>query len=103
MKISNFWKEHPKCGAKCGKGLKVWCSYYIKMGVKSVVRGKLLNKKCGAKWGKIYYIKVWCKLNLYSKKCIVLLEKNVKLSEGKSVAHNVWITSKIFKDRAIYP
>ena len=43
----NFFKEPPKCGAKCEKGVKVWCSYYIKMRVKSVVRGKLLNKKCG--------------------------------------------------------
>ena len=60
-----YWKfklleEPSKCGTKCEKGLKVWYSYYIKMRVKSVVWGKLLNKKCGTfekcgtKWGKIY-------------------------------------------------
>ena len=47
MKISTS-KEPPKCGAKCGKGLKVWCTYYIKMRGKSVVRGKIDNKKVGA-------------------------------------------------------
>ena len=47
MKISTS-KESSKCGAKCWKGLKVWCTYYIKMRGKSVVRGKIDNKKVGA-------------------------------------------------------
>ena len=43
-----------------------------KNGAKSVVWGKILNKcgaieKCGAKWGKSYYIKMWCRQNLLSK------------------------------------
>ena len=49
----NLLKESSKCGTKCEKGLKVWHSYYIKMGVKSVAWGKLLNKKCGT------FEKVW--------------------------------------------
>ena len=80
MKISTS-KESPKCGAKCGKGLKVWCTYYIKMRGKSVVWGKIDNKKCGAfekcgaKWGKIYFIKVWCKQNLQGKLRTLLQQK----------------------------
>ena len=35
-------------GTKCEKGLKIRYSYYIKMGVKKQVWGKLLNKKVGA-------------------------------------------------------
>ena len=57
------------------------------------MRGKLLNKKVGTfekvgtKWGKNYYIKSRYMLNLYSKKCIDIWQKNVKLSEGKSEVH----------------
>ena len=42
---------------------------------------KILNKKCGAiekcgaRWGKNYYIKVWCRQNLLSKLWLVLFEK----------------------------
>ena len=35
-------------------------------------------KKCGAKWGKFYLIKVWCMLNLYSKLHPLNAEKNEK-------------------------
>ena len=34
-------------GTNCEKGLKIRYSYYIKMGVKMQVWGKLLNKKVG--------------------------------------------------------
>ena len=44
----NFLKKPQKVGASCQKGLKIRCCYYIKMGVKMQVWGKLLNKKVGA-------------------------------------------------------
>ena len=44
----NFNKNPQSVGAKCGKGLKIRCTYYIKMRGKSVVRGKIDNKKVGS-------------------------------------------------------
>ena len=38
--IDDFEFAPPKCGAKCKKQMKMWCSYNIKVGVKSVVWGK---------------------------------------------------------------